>query len=108
MELRGFDELRRKLKKLARAAEKLDGEHQVSLDQMFHPLFMLENTSFGSIEEFLEASPFTIKSQEDFDSLDESILDGYVRDKTRFQSWEEMKQAAVHKWMTKRFDEEAR
>jgi hypothetical protein len=107
IELRGFDELRRKISRLAQAAEKLDGEHQVTLDQMFHPLFMLENTSYGSIEEFFEASPFAVKSQEDFEAIDESAFDGYVRDKTRFQSWDEMKQVAVEEWMTKRFEEDA-
>jgi hypothetical protein len=104
--LHGFDNFQCKLRELSNAAEKCVGKHQVSLDQLFHPLFMVENTGFGSISEFFDASPFKVSSQEDFESLDEVALDEFVRSKTRFESWHEMAQAAGAEWMARRFSEE--
>jgi hypothetical protein len=100
MEINGLDGFRRKI-------DKLHGTHQVTLDQLFHPLFMLENSSFGSISEFFAASPFVVNGQDDLNALDEAALDEYVRNKTRFESWHDMKDSAAKEWMIARFNEES-
>jgi hypothetical protein len=94
------------LKRLGGSLEKLGGKHEVRLEDLFPPLFMIENTAYGSIEEFLRASPVTIQNQADFDRLTGPKLDPFVRAKTRFQSWEEMQGTAAEEWMKRKFEEE--
>jgi hypothetical protein len=45
-------------------------------------------TNFSSIDEFLKKNPFDVHSQEDFENIDENELDKYVKETTRFSSWE--------------------
>jgi hypothetical protein len=107
MSLSGFDDLYRKLNKMAAAARKIDGNHQVNFSELFHPVFMLENTNFASIDDFFGASPFEIGAREDLEAIDENALDAWVREKTRFQSWSEMKQTAGNEWVVKKFKRES-
>jgi hypothetical protein len=37
MKITGLEELQRKLQKYADAAQKLDGKHEATLEQLFHP-----------------------------------------------------------------------
>ena len=102
-----FDDAIRKLRDLQRRAERLDGEHSVSLNDLFHDEFILRNTDFDSIEAMVQASGFKVETSEDFEAIPDEQWDIFVRERTRFTSWEEMKGAAVQEWAARQlgFDE---
>ncbi|OXM17328.1 hypothetical protein [Paenibacillus herberti] len=89
MEIKGLKELQKKLAGLNDAMkDDVNGEH--SLKDLMNESFMKRNTQFSSLDEFLDASPFEINSNEDFKKIDETELNAYVSDKTNFSTWEEM------------------
>ena len=97
-----FEDVLRKLRDLQRRAEELDGEHSVRFVELFHDEFMLRNTDFPSVQAMFDASGFEVASEEDFAGIPDGEWDAYVRDSTRFDSWEEMKSAAVREWVSNR------
>ncbi|KZE67035.1 hypothetical protein AWM68_19790 [Fictibacillus phosphorivorans] len=88
--LDGFDEFEKKLNQMAETAKEYEDGKSVDFNQLFNQGFMVEYTDFKSIDEFFEKSPFTVNTQEDLEQLDESQLDGWVKEITRFSTWEEM------------------
>lgn len=95
-----FEDALRKVHDLQRKAEQLDGEHSVLLAELFHDEFMLRNTDFSSIDSMLEASGYKIESNDDFANIPNEEWDAFVRESTRFASWDEMKSAAAQEWVT--------
>ncbi len=95
----GFDELKRKLEGLARRVERLGGERELAFKELFPPSFMRSYTKFGTIEEMLTASPWKVESQEDFKAIPDAEWDEFVRQATRFQSWEKMLGQAVEEYV---------
>ena len=96
-----FDDVLRKLHELQRRAQRIDGQHQISFDELFPDEFMLRNTEFPSVDEFISASGFTVESADDFAAIPDDPWDDYVRQRTRFASWAEMQQAAAEEWITR-------
>ncbi|MBA2874323.1 hypothetical protein [Thermaerobacillus caldiproteolyticus] len=96
----GFDDLQKFFKNLEKKAK--DASGKVSFPELFNPDFMTAFTKFKSIDEFFEKSPFDIKSKEDFRNLNESELDNYVKENTRFSSWKEMMNEAGKRYMAKK------
>lgn len=99
-----FEEAFRKLRDVQRKAEQLDGEHSVSFAELFQDEFMLRNTDFPSVHAMFEASGFRVDTTEDFAAIPEEEWDEFVRERTRFSSWDEMKGAAVQEWAKRRME----
>lgn len=93
-----FEEAFRKLRDLQRSAEQLDGEHSVPFTELFYDEFMLRNTDFPSIDAMFEASGFKLDSSEEFAAIPAEAWDAFVRNRTRFSSWDEMKNSAAREW----------
>lgn len=100
IKLEGFDELDRKLQDLQRRAQRLNGEHRVSFDELFDRGFLRKHTRFTTFAELLEAGGFQVETQEDFEQLDESALDAFIVASTPFASWQELSGAATQEWTT--------
>ncbi|AXG89532.1 TPA: hypothetical protein IUW97_002487 [Enterococcus faecalis] len=98
-ELNGFDELQHELNQFAKNADSLDGEHSVPFDELFTKEFMIENTKFSNIDEFIEKSGFDFS---DMESIDDNKLDKFISSNTNFDSWEDMKSAAGSEWAAKK------
>lgn len=96
-----FEDAMRKLRDLQRRAEQLDGQHEVSFDDLFPDEFMLRNTEYPSIAELLSGSGFRIETAEDFHAIPDETWDNYIRQHTRFDSWGEMQRAAAEEWMVR-------
>lgn len=94
----GLDELADELEELGDRAEKLDGENEVPLDELFNPSFMRKYTDFESIEEFFEESQWTVESEEDLDEIPEEPFNKYVNDHTVFSNQDEMMKKAGEEW----------
>jgi hypothetical protein len=98
MKIEGLDELSKKLDKLAKSAEELDGTHNVSMTDILTPSFISEHTRFADADELYEASGFKCDSQEDFEAIPEDELDKFIQSESSFDSWQDMLGAAGEKW----------
>ena len=95
--MNGLDELAKELKQISKNAQALAGTHEYSFDEIFPNKFMIENTNFSTIEEFLLSSPEKISSNEELEKADETILDTFVSEQTKFSTWEEMLSTATER-----------
>jgi hypothetical protein len=81
----------------------LDGD--VHFSELFTAQFMRTHTDeFGSFEEFLEESPWTVESEVDFEAIPEREFDEYVAGNTVFKDWESMMSAAAREWAVRQLD----
>ena len=85
-----MDKFEREIKQLSKNAQAVSGTHKYSFDEIFSEKFMRENSNFSSIEDFLKSSPENISTAEELEKADETILDTFVSNQTKFSSWKEM------------------
>ncbi|MBC1564152.1 hypothetical protein [Listeria booriae] len=101
MNINGFDDLQKNLNKLQKNAEKLQGTTEISFDDLFSNDFMKSNTDYSDIYTFLSEGGFDISNSDAFNNTDEKTLDAYVKSKTNFDSWEDMKGTAGQEYALK-------
>ncbi len=65
------------------------------LQDIFTDEFMQENTNFRSFEGFQYSSAVIINWKSDKMIYAKLLMDGFVKESTRFQSWDEMVMAAA-------------
>ena len=94
MNIRGLDEVQRKLEELARRAQELEGK-KIPMRELFSGTFMGKYTTFPTFDAFFVASGFDAKTEEDFWKIPADQWDAAVKKGTRFQTWGEMKAAAT-------------
>ncbi len=90
MKIKGLDKLQNKLKILEKNAKKTDGHNSIPFNELFSYEFMNENTNFDSISDFFRNTGIEVNTQEEFQELDERILDDAVVRFSQFNSWDEM------------------
>lgn len=88
--IKGMDGFEKNLKQLSKNAQAVSGTHKYSFDEIFSEKFMRENSNFTSIEDFLKSSPENISTAEELEKADETTLDTFVSNQTKFSSWKEM------------------
>jgi len=93
VEIEGFDELQSQL-------ESLSGEHSIPISELFDKRFMQTHTDAESFEAFLDKSPWSVETQEDFKSIPEDKWDDYVESNTVFKDWEAMLSTAFREWIS--------
>lgn len=101
-EMRGFDELKKKLKQLGDNAKALDGTHAVQLNDLFPTAFLQRYTEFQSVEDMFEKSGFKVSSPEDFKNIPDAEWDAFIQKHTRFPSWEKMQEKAAAELMSRK------
>lgn len=89
------------LNKLKRQAKKLHGTQNVPLNKLFSASFMSRYTSYNTIDDFFDAGGFVFETTEEFENLPEDKLDQYVRNSTKFKSWNEMQTKAGEHFVAK-------
>ena len=94
-EINGLDDFSNRLDQLSENAQSIAGTHEYSFTEVFSDEFMVEHTNFSTIDEFLLSSPEKISNAEEFEKADESILDVFVSEQTKFDTWKEMMSAAA-------------
>jgi hypothetical protein len=94
----GLDEFQRKLERIAKNAEKLDGTHQIPIAELFPPAFMRRHSSLPDFESFARQSGLDFSSQEAVEAIPATEMNSAVRRLTTFGSWDEMRQAAAADW----------
>lgn len=103
MELTGFDELQRKLNTLENNAKKLTGEHTLSAKELFPISFMQENTNVSSLQELFPS--YDVSSDATFSKIPSSVIEQSVKEHTKFNSWDELKEAAVKAYVERKLFE---
>lgn len=77
----------------------LGEENEIPLEEMFTPEFMGLYTEFQNIEQFFEASPWEVNSEEDFEEIPEEEFDQYVSEHTDFPNWGVMQETAGKRYL---------
>lgn len=72
----------------------LNDDERLTVGDLFGDAFVQQYTSFESFQAFLEASPLTVESVEDFADAPRDELDRHVAETTDFQDWQSMVRAA--------------
>lgn len=98
----GLDDLEKHLKKMQRAAEELDGTHEVPLAELFTSSFMRKYTNFASFDSLLASGGFHAETSEEFEAIPEELLDKHISATTRFKSWKEMLGKASELYVSKK------
>ena len=101
LEVKGLDELQRRLKDLSRRAENLSGTHSVPLTDLLTPEFLAGCSCFGSADQMFEASGFKVESKEDFEAIPDADWDSFIRGNTSYASWDLMLGEAVKEHMAR-------
>lgn len=100
MELTGFDELQRKLSTLENNVKELDGEHTLSAKELFPMSFMQENTNVSSLQELFPGYDVAT-----FSKIPSSVVEQSVKEHTKFNSWDELKETAVKAYVERKLFE---
>ena len=95
LKINGLDDFSNRLDQLSENAQSVAGTHEYSFKEVFSDEFMIEHTNFSTIDEFLLSSPEKISNAEEFEKADEAILDVFVSEQTKFDTWKEMMSAAA-------------
>lgn len=97
----GFKDMSKKLNDLSKRADKANGEHSVSFEELFPPSFMKKQTDSDEIYSFFNAGGFDASNNETFKEIDEDQLDVYILEHSNFESWQDMKTTAAEKYTAK-------
>jgi hypothetical protein len=99
MPVKGFDEFQRNLRELSQRAQALDGTHEIPIHDLLTPDFIRTHTRHGSVDEWLNASPFRIDTTEDLQAVPAEKWGDYVRTTTGFASWQDMLESAAAQYV---------
>lgn len=91
--LDGFDELNKELDKMIKAAEELEGENEIRLDELISDSFIRKHSTFQSFSEFSEQDIF--KRYDSFESIPQQELDDFIDQNTDFSSFNELLESAT-------------
>lgn len=97
--IKGSDKLKKELNRLSNNAEQLSQKDSVTFGELFNDQFITKNTSFTSLDELFDNSPFTVESEEDFVAIPDDEWEEYISENTDFSSWKDMQIAAQNEWL---------
>lgn len=93
--VKGLDQMQKQLERLQKNAEALDGTHHIPMNELFPSSFMGSHSSYSTFQKMYDASPFKDMA---FEKIPDAEWDEYVRQSTKFVSWEKMREAATEEW----------
>lgn len=102
MKIKGFDEFKKQLQNMKRAAQELEETKTVSFEELFTQTFMTKYTQFSSFDDFLKAGGFFVETQEDFEAIPDEDIDKHVAKTTKFSDWQTMLDTAVSEYTLKK------
>jgi hypothetical protein len=94
--IEGLEEFEKKLKELQDKLDRLEYEHEVPLSEVLSDDFISRHTPYASATALFAAGGFrTGEVQED-------KMDAFVRSVSKFQSWQDLVNAAAKEWSSKK------
>jgi len=101
----GFDELQKKLRKMRKNLEELEGEQQIPIEDLMTNNFIMKHTEFEDFYSFVYHSEIIEEGKEiTRELLDSDDFDKYVKNTTNFGSWKDMIDRAVKSYISKKLD----
>lgn len=100
-EIKGLEELRDSLEKMAETAKNIEGQH--TFQEMFPNSFMKKYTKFDTIENLFDAYCIP-KTQEEFESFPQEQMDHIIQQSTSFDSWQSMLDTAAQELFLLKLD----
>lgn len=97
VQIDGLDELEHELENVLSQIEEAGGE--VPMEELFTEDFMQSYTDFCDLESFFTESPWTVKSESDFEEIPVEEFDAYVDEHTDFDSWDAMLQTGGREYL---------
>ncbi len=91
-------------KKLEKSIDEASGS--VSFEELFDHGFMEKHSDFKTIGELLEHHGIQVNSQEEFEALDDDVLDKAITSSSDFGSWSELYKDAAQELIKKRMTEQ--
>ncbi|MCS8620187.1 RNA polymerase III [Lactiplantibacillus plantarum] len=88
-----LDKLMSDLDRMSKNAEKLDGDHEFSFEDLFTNDFLNKYTSFKTTDDLLSAIP--VDNAKSFDDFDKPVVDEIINKNSQFSSFTEMRDEAV-------------
>lgn len=89
----------RSIRDFANRISRLADQKEVKLVELFNDDFMARHSDAGSLQAFMDASPWTDTPAEELGAVLESPeWNDYVAAHTSFDSWLQMRDAAVVEW----------
>lgn len=73
-------------------------EDEIPIEEIFTEDFMLSCSEYLSIDQFLEDSGISIMEDVAYEEIQSPELDTFVNDKTEFENWQEMFEAALQNY----------
>lgn len=95
----GLKDLEKRVNELDRKQKENGGSVNVPFTELFNDKFMVKYTSFKTLDELFEKSGFKVESQEDFKNIPDAEWDIFIKENTKFSSWEEMYSEAATKYV---------
>lgn len=101
IEIKGLDEVQKKLGEIEGRIKSLDG---LSFDKLFNEKFMRRHTEFDNFTDFVIKSklipPDTkVITKEMFEGIPDEKWDDYIAKTTYFKSWGQMQEIAVKEYI---------
>ena len=95
LKINGLDDFSNRLDQLSENAQSVAGTHEYSFKEVFSDEFMIEHTNFFNHWWFFAIKPRKNIQCRGIWKADESILDVFVSEQTKFDTWKEMMSAAA-------------
>ena len=100
--IKGLDELQAKLDQIRRKAEDVDGT-SVPVSEIFTDEFLRDCSEFNSFSDLLANAGHKPSSAEELDEILGEEFDIYINEVTKFENWEQFKEAALGEFAKKTF-----
>jgi hypothetical protein len=86
---------------LTRQFDSFGEDRSIPISELFTPRFMRTHTDAETFGAFIENSPWSVETEDDFKSIPESKWDDYVETYTVFKDWDAMLSTAFREWFSR-------
>lgn len=100
VKINGIDGIIKKLDKLGKDIQNLEGEHQIPVTDLLNTSFMNKYTTFEDAQEFVDGCEKVCGADfSEIDEMDEKFND-FIKENTSFNNWSELMEKASGEWIT--------
>jgi len=100
-EMKGLDKVQKEIEKLQKKVKKVGGKQNVKLTELLPDSFIKKQSNYNSLQSMIDSSPKEINSEKDLDSEE---WNKFIKENSKFSSWEEMLHAGYAEWVKKKLD----